>query len=155
MRAGSKRYGIITGVYLAVCVAAMGIFYGGVIRPQNRQWAQLHTELVELTEQYDQVQLSRTEQSKARLQERLAAVKKTWQDFVVDPARASALAFQIGQMANELKVSEFSPHADGIPKPRRRCRTTRLLRNPGFRSASGGRSSRSPSSSTGSNEISP
>ena len=108
MRAGSKRYGIITGVYLAVCVAAMGLFYGAVLRPQNRQWAQLHQELTELTEQYDQVQLSRTEQSKARLQERLAAVKKTWQDFVVDPARASALAFQIGQMATDLKVSDFS-----------------------------------------------
>ena len=110
MRAASKQYGIITGVYLAVCVAGMGLFYGAVLRPQNQKWAVLHAELTDLTEQYDQAQLSRTEQYRARLQERLAAVKKVWQDFVVDPARASALAFQIGQMANDLKVSEFSAH---------------------------------------------
>jgi hypothetical protein len=108
MRAASKRYGIIAGVYLAVCVTVMGLFYGAVLRRQNLQWAELHTELTDLTDQYDQAQLARTEQSRARLQERLAAVKKTWQDFVVDPARASTLAFQIGQMANDLKVSDFS-----------------------------------------------
>ncbi len=108
MRVASKRYGMIAGVYLAVCVAVMGLFYGTVLRPQNLQWAKLHQELTDLTGQYDQAQQSRTEQSQVRLQERLAAVKKTWQDFVVDPAQTSALAFQIGQIANDLKVSEFS-----------------------------------------------
>jgi hypothetical protein len=108
MRAASKRYTIITGVYLAVCVTVMGLFYGVVLRPQNHQWTALHQKLTDLTEQYDQAQRSRTEQSRTRLQERLAAVKQTWQDFVVDPSRTSALAFQIGQIANDLKVSEFS-----------------------------------------------
>jgi hypothetical protein len=108
MRAASKRYGIITGVYLAVCVVVMGLFYGGILRPQNRQWAALHQDLKDLTEQYDQAQQARTEQSRTRLQESLAAVQKLWQDFVVDPARVSALTFQVGQMANDLKVSEFS-----------------------------------------------
>jgi hypothetical protein len=108
MRAASKRYGIITGVYLTVCVTAMGLFYGAVLRPQNRQWDGLRQELTDLTEQFDQAQQSRTEQSRTHLQTQLAALRKSWQDFVVDPGRASALAFQIGQMANDLKVSEYS-----------------------------------------------
>jgi Tfp pilus assembly protein PilO len=108
MRAASKRYGIITGVYLAACVAVMGLFYGTVLRPQNRQWDGLRQELTDLTQQFDQAQQCRTEQSRTRMQTQLAALRKSWQDFVVDPGRASALAFQIGQMANDLKVSEFS-----------------------------------------------
>ncbi len=108
MRVASKQYGIITGVYLAACVAVMGLFYGTVLRPQNRQWAGLRQELSNLTLQFDQAQQSRTEQSRTHLQTQLAALRKSWQDFVVDPGRASALAFQVGQMANDLKVSEFS-----------------------------------------------
>ncbi|NLH17355.1 MAG: hypothetical protein GX455_12325 [Phycisphaerae bacterium] len=110
MRPATKRYGIITAVYLAVCIAGMGLFYGLVLSPQNLRRTQLHSDLMDLTEQFDQAQEARTEQSRTRLQERLAAVQKTWQDFVVDPTRASTLAFQIGQMANDLKVAEFSAH---------------------------------------------
>ncbi len=110
MRPASKRYAIITSVYLAVCIAAMGLFYGLVLHPQNLRRVQLNSELKDLTEQFDQAQLARTEPYRNQLQERLDMVNKTWKDFVVDSARASSLAFQIGQMASDLKVAEFSAH---------------------------------------------
>jgi hypothetical protein len=75
MRAASKRYGIITGVYLAACVAVMGLFYGTVLRPQNRQWDGLRQELTDLTQQFDQAQQCRTEQSRTRMQTQLAALR--------------------------------------------------------------------------------
>lgn len=84
MRVSSKQYGKIAGIYVATCVVGMGLFYGLVLRPQNREFTDLHLELTQLTEQFDQAQQAQSEQVRNRLQEQLSSLQKNWQDFVVD-----------------------------------------------------------------------
>jgi len=108
MRRPVKQYLIVLGGYWAVWLVLLAGGYMLFLMPQAQVAAGVNKRLAEVVERHSHAQEARTSQTRQRLAEQLKQVQDRLAEFVVDSGVAAGVTFQIGQVADELAVSEFS-----------------------------------------------
>jgi len=103
-----KKFLIRTAIVWAACLALFVLAYTFVLRPQIDRRKRLDDELAQKKQQYEMARLASREQTKARLNEEIEGMRDILKGFVVDLEDSANLTFDIGQIANEEKVSSFS-----------------------------------------------
>ncbi|MHC4328057.1 MAG: hypothetical protein ACYSWW_08055 [Planctomycetota bacterium] len=122
-----KKYLTITAIAWAVCLVLFVAAYLILLRPQTNHKRSLGRTLTEKEQLYEFAQLAAQEQTQIRLNEQIERLRERVKDFVVDAEDAVNLTFDIGQIANEKKVTSFSvepkdkPAAFATPVPDSNC----------------------------------
>lgn len=122
-----KKYLTITAIAWAVCLVLFVGAYLVLLSPQTNRRKSLDRTLVEKEQLYEFAQLAAQEQTQIRLNEQIERLRERVKDFVVDAEDAVNLTFDIGQIANEKKVTSFSvepkekPAASATPVSDSKC----------------------------------
>jgi Tfp pilus assembly protein PilO len=103
-----KQYLIRAAIAWAACLVLFFLAYIFVLGPQINGRKRLENKLAETKQQYEMAQKAAHEQTKARLNKEIGNLREVLNDFVVDLEDSANLTFDIGQIANEEKVSSFS-----------------------------------------------
>jgi Tfp pilus assembly protein PilO len=103
-----KKYLTRTAIVWAACLALFALAYIFVLGPQIDSIKRIENEITKKKQQYEMAQLAAREQTKAKLNEEIEGMRDILRDFVVDLEDSANLTFDIGQIANEEKVSSFS-----------------------------------------------
>jgi hypothetical protein len=103
-----KKYLIRAAIAWAACLVLFVLAYIFVLGPQINGKKRLEIRLAEIKQQYEMAQKAAHEQTKARLNSEIEILRDVLKDFVVDLEDSANLTFDIGQIANEEKVSSFS-----------------------------------------------
>jgi Tfp pilus assembly protein PilO len=103
-----KKYLTRVAIVWAACLALFVLAYIFVLGPQIDSIKRIENEIAKKKQQYETAQLAAREQTKARLNEEIEGMRDTLKGFVVDLEDSANLTFDIGQIANEEKVSSFS-----------------------------------------------
>jgi len=103
-----KKYLTRTAIVWAACLALFVLAYIFVLGPQINSIKSIENEIAKKKQQYEMAQLTAREQTKARLNEEIEGMRDILRGFVVDLEDSANLTFDIGQIANEEKVSSFS-----------------------------------------------
>lgn len=103
-----KKYLTRAAIVWAACLVLFVLAYLFVLGPQKNSRRNLENKLDEKKQEYEMAQIAAREQTKARLNEEIEGMRGTLKDFVVDLEDSPNLTFDIGQIANEEKVSSFS-----------------------------------------------
>jgi Tfp pilus assembly protein PilO len=103
-----KIYLTKAAIMWAACLVLFVFAYMFVLGPQKDSRRNLENEITEKKQQYEMAQIAAREQTKAQLNKEIEGMRSTLKDFVVDLKDSANLTFDIGQIANDEKVSSFS-----------------------------------------------
>ena len=103
-----RTYLTKTAIMWAACLVLFVLSYMFVLGPQKNSRRNLENELTEKKQQYEMAQTAAREQTKAQLNKEIDGMRSTLKYFVVDLKDSANLTFDIGQIANDEKVSSFS-----------------------------------------------
>jgi Tfp pilus assembly protein PilO len=103
-----KKYLTRTAIVWAACLALFVLAYIFVLEPQIDNIKRIDNELTKKKQQYEMAQKATHEETKARLNEEIEGMRDKLKGFVVDLKDSTNLTFDIGQIANEEKLSSFS-----------------------------------------------
>lgn len=103
-----KIYLIRAAIMWAACLVLFVLAYLFVLGPQKDTRRNLENKLAEKNEQLEMAQIAAREQTKERLNKEIENMRDTLKNFVIDMENSANLTFDIGQIANEEKVSSFS-----------------------------------------------
>lgn len=92
----------------AVCLVLFLLAYMVVLRPQYDSRKRLDNAFAEQKELHASAQEAAQEKTKTELNEQIERLRNRLKDFVSDFEDSANLTFDIGQIANEGKVSSFS-----------------------------------------------
>jgi len=103
-----NRYTIVT---VAICVLSAAIIAGGYFLlsvPQQIEFSRIKNQCAESQSALEQVQLAAQEGTKAKQKKQCEEIGQLVSGFSAQRDAATELVFEIGQIANELRLSEFS-----------------------------------------------
>lgn len=103
-----SRYAIATAAVWAVSVIVLGGGYFLLYTPQQAKLLQVKTQGVESQTALEQAQLAALDQTKAKQKQRCEKVSQLISGFSTQQDAVTELVFEIGRIANELRLSEFS-----------------------------------------------
>ena len=108
MKAPFKKYFIFLGITytLFILIASSVIFL--VIGPQNKKLTEITRIAGEVKQQYEAANMSSVRQVQEQMLQRLEEKKQQLADMVIDSDKSASLTFDIGQIANQLEVQEFT-----------------------------------------------
>ncbi len=118
-----KKYLTITAIAWAVCLVLFIAAYLILLKPQTTKRRRFERTLAEKKQVYESARRATQEQTKIRLNEQIERLRERLGDFVTDFDNSADLTFNIGQIANEGKVTSFSvkskkkPGASTTPAP--------------------------------------
>ncbi len=108
MQAPSKKYRVSLAVFFSISVVLLAGIYFYAITPQSMILRDVQKRLNEATNRYASAQQAQKKQTKLRLQERLAGLEQKLGEFVIESGKAAGLTFEISQIADDLKVEDFT-----------------------------------------------
>ena len=91
-----------------VCSIILLVAFLLLLRPQIKSEKNLQNKLTEKKQQYESAQIAADEQTKIRLNGEIDSLRDKLKAFVIDHEDSANLTFDIGQIANEEKVSSFN-----------------------------------------------
>jgi len=103
-----SKYAIVTLAVWGASVVVSGMGYFLFCSPQKIELARLQNQYSESQEELELAQLAGLDQTKAKMTLRSEEVDRLISDFSTGPDKMTELVFQVGQIANELHLSEFS-----------------------------------------------
>ena len=103
-----KKYLVKIAIAWAACLALFVLAYIFVLGAQIDSIKRLDNEFAKKKQQYEKALLAASEKAKAGLNEEIEGMRDILKGFVVDLEDSANLTFDIGQIANEEKVSSFS-----------------------------------------------
>jgi Tfp pilus assembly protein PilO len=103
-----SRYTIITAILWAVSVIVLGGGYFLFHAPQQAEFLRLKNQCAESQTALEQAQLAAQDQTKAKQKQRCEEVSQLISGFSTQQDAVTELVFEIGRIANELHLSEFS-----------------------------------------------
>jgi len=103
-----SRYIIATVAVWAVSVIVLGGIYFLLYTPQKIELLQVKSQGTESQTALKQAQLAAQDQTKAKQKQRCEEVSQLISGFSTQQDAVTELVFEIGRIANELRLSEFS-----------------------------------------------
>jgi Tfp pilus assembly protein PilO len=103
-----RQYLTITAIAWAACLVLFVAAYLTLLRPQTNSTRNLRNKLTEKKRLYESAQRAAHEQTVIRLNEEIERLRDRVKDFVIDFEDSANLTFDIGQIANDKKVTSFS-----------------------------------------------
>ena len=103
-----SRYTIVTAAVWAVSVIVLGGGYLLLYAPQQATLLQLKNQCAESQTVLEQAQLAAQDQTKAKQKQQCEEVGQLISGFSTQQDAVTELVFEIGRIANELRLSEFS-----------------------------------------------
>jgi len=103
-----NKYLTRAAIAWAACLVLFVLAYVFVLAPLKNSRKRLDNELTQKKQEYEMAQIAAREQTKARLKKEIEDLQNILKNFVVDLEESTNLTFDIGQIANEEKVSSFS-----------------------------------------------
>jgi Tfp pilus assembly protein PilO len=110
MKSNNKfsRYTIVTAAVWAVSAIILGGGYALFYMPQKAELLQVKTQCNESQTALEQAQLAAQEETKTKQQQECERVGQLISSFSTQQDSVTELVFEIGRIANELRLSEFS-----------------------------------------------
>ncbi|MHC4524296.1 MAG: hypothetical protein ACYTEU_01055 [Planctomycetota bacterium] len=102
------RYRIVTLSVWAVSVIVLGAGYFLFYLPQKTELAQLQNQCSESQMELERAQLAGQDQTKEKMQRRCQEADRLISDFSTEHDKTTELVFEVGQIANDLRLAEFS-----------------------------------------------
>lgn len=102
------KYAIVTLAAWAVCVLVIGAGYVLLYQPQKVELAQVQKQFSESQTELEKAQLAAQDQAKEKMQLRCDETSRLIAGFSTKPDKMTELVFQVGQIANDLRLAEFS-----------------------------------------------
>ena len=103
-----NRYTIVTAAVWAVSVVILGGGYALLYAPQQTELLQVKNQCDESQTSLEQSQLAAQDQTKAKQKQQCEEVGQLISGFSTQQDTVTELVFEIGRIANELRLSEFS-----------------------------------------------
>lgn len=103
-----SKYMIITGTLWCICAVVVGLSYMLLYQPQKVQLTHIETQYTDSQIQLEQALVAAQDETKEKMHQRLAQTDKLIESFATKQDAVTSLVFQIGQIANDLKLAEFS-----------------------------------------------
>lgn len=103
-----KKYLTKAAIVWAACLVLFILAYIMVLRPQHVNQKRLDEALAEKQQLYESARRAAEEATRAQLNEQIQQLRDRLHDFVIDFEDSANLTFDIGQIANEKKVTAFS-----------------------------------------------
>jgi len=103
-----KKYLTKAAIVWVACLALFLLAYIMVLRPQHLSEKRLDRTLTEKKQLYESAQKAAQETTRAQLNEQIKQLRDRLHDFVIEFEESANLTFDIGQIANEKKVTAFS-----------------------------------------------
>ena len=103
-----SRYTVATAAIWAVSVIVLGGGYFLLHMPQQTELLQVKSQCAESQTSLEQAQLAAQDQTKTKQQQQCKEVSNLISGFSTQQDAVTELVFEIGRIANELRLSEFS-----------------------------------------------
>ena len=103
-----SRHTIVTAAVWAVSVIVLGGGYFLLYAPQRADLRQLKNECAESQTALEQAQVTAQDQTKAKQKQQCEEVGQLISGFSTQQDAVTGVVFEIGRIANELRLSEFS-----------------------------------------------
>lgn len=103
-----SKYAIVTLAVWAVSVMLIGAGYGLFYLPQKVELAQVQKQCSESRTELEQARLAAQDQTKEKMKRKSEETSRLISGFSTEYDRMTELVFQIGQIANDLRLAEFS-----------------------------------------------
>jgi Tfp pilus assembly protein PilO len=102
------KYMIITTAVWGICAVFIGLGYVVYYQPRKAELAQLEIRFSESQSQLEQARVAAQDESKEKLQQRWEQSHRLINSFLAQEETVTGVVFEIGQIANELRLAEFS-----------------------------------------------
>jgi len=102
------KYAIITLSVWAVSVVVIGGGYVLLYQPQKLELAQVRKQSSESQAELEKAQVAAQDQTKEKMKLRCEETSRLISGFSTRPDKMTELVFQVGQIANDLHLAEFS-----------------------------------------------
>ena len=102
------RYTVITAAVWVISVVVLGGGYFLLYTPQQLEFFQVKNRCAESQTELEQAQLAAQDQTKAKQKQQREEISQLISGFSTQQDTATELVFEIGRIANELRLSEFS-----------------------------------------------
>ena len=103
-----SRYTIVTAAVWAVSAVLLGGGYGLLYAPQQVRATQVKNQCAESQSALEQAQLAARDKTKARQKQQCEDINQLISGFSIPQNATTELVFEIGRIAQELRLSEFS-----------------------------------------------
>lgn len=110
-----RKHLTITAIAWTVCLVLFIAAYLILLRPQTTKKRWFKRTLAEKKQLYESAQQASQEQTSIRLNEQIERLRERLGDFVTDFEDSADLTFNIGQIANKVKVASFSVRSKEKP----------------------------------------
>lgn len=110
-----SKYVITTGILWGVCAIIFGIGYFALYRTQKDQLAQIQTELNESQLLLDKALLASKKNTREKMLQQLESTSELIENFTTRQDMITKQVFEIGQIANDLGLREFSSMNKSTP----------------------------------------
>jgi Tfp pilus assembly protein PilO len=102
-----KKYLLTSAIIWAVCFVIFLLAYMFIVRPQKNSKKLVENRLEEKKQIYKSALRAANEDTRNRLNEQIESLRGRLQDFVADFEDSVDLTFDLGQIADEKKVTSF------------------------------------------------
>jgi len=102
------KYAIVTLAVWAVCVVGIGGGFVLFFQPQKIERTQVQKQFSESQAELEKAQLAAQDQAKEKMKRRCEETSRLISEFSTKPDKMTELVFQVGQIANDLRLTEFS-----------------------------------------------
>jgi hypothetical protein len=102
------KYAIVTLAAWAVSVVVVGAGHVLFYQPQKAELAQVRKQFSESQTELENAQLAAQDQVKEKMKLRCEETSRLISEFSTKPDKMTELVFQVGQIANDLRLAEFS-----------------------------------------------
>ena len=102
------KYAIVTLAAWAVCVVVIGGGFVLFFQPQKIELAQVQQQFSESQTELEKAQLAAQDQTKEKMKLRCEETSRLISEFSTKPDKMTELVFQVGKIANDLRLAEFS-----------------------------------------------
>src|SRR5512136_1998339 len=103
-----SKYAVAVIAVWGVCTVFSGAGYYLFYRPLQAELIQTQQQFTESSRQLENARLAALEQTKEQMKERYRQASQSIAGFSTASDSATGLVFQIGQIANDLNLTEFS-----------------------------------------------
>jgi hypothetical protein len=102
------KYAIMVLSAWAVSAAMIGGGYVLFYQPQKGELTQVQKQFSESQTELEKAQLAAQDQTKEKMKQRCEETSRLISEFSTKPDKMTELVFQVGQIANDLRLAEFS-----------------------------------------------
>jgi len=113
MNLGYRKYLKVVAFIWVGCFAGFVLVYFLVLMPQEKFKAQTERQLAETKRISSEAKRAAREETRKDLDEQIKNFEKRLEDFVINPANAANLTFDISQISSDTNVDSFSITATG------------------------------------------